>query len=179
MSCHWFTVTGKRKPWTTVKATDKRILGRRAFSCLLSRIQGFPGLPSTFQCHTTVTWLKTTYRRLDIWDSGLDRTHQIIPESAHISFTFGAGGDDDDRIWTHCHVCTYGWAVSHWKASVTSLLQGSTLRSSRGSLLLWVWCHADSVLTLQHVHMLLIPSAAAHRNKRNLKYMAAMCGMPK
>lgn len=48
-----------------------------------------------FDCQTTDTSGKPSHGRLDIWDKWLDRTRQIISESANNSFPFGVGGDDN------------------------------------------------------------------------------------
>lgn len=108
--CHRFAVKRKIQQWNSVenahRTTDNRYLCLEEFSWWLSRIQGFPGSHSICPCHTPDTSGKPSYGRLDIWDSGLDSTHQIISESAHISFPFGGG--DNNIIWDHSRVNLYG-----------------------------------------------------------------------
>lgn len=93
--------------------------------------------------------------------------------SVHISFTSGAGGHDDHHVGNHWRVCIY--TDTHGQESHTPL---KTAPCDLFTIKFYstVCCHDAAAPILQCVLVLLIPSAAAHRNKKNWKHAAAVWG---
>lgn len=89
----------QRTDWQTIDICVYRNLVDDYPGFKVSRIPFNPSL--SHNCHFRETQSRET-GYLGQW-AGPDQ--HIIPESAHISFSFGA---DDNHVWNHSRVCRYG-----------------------------------------------------------------------